>query len=184
MPADIDASIIILPVESLSILLQPFRRRHTADGADGLPPHVTILSPFCSSLDALNRRLPRVEALCRSIKAFKARIKSLGYFGDKAVTYYKPLPEQSFLEIIHRFAQEFPETPPYQGSIPLANLQPHITVSTTPGHPSLPELEAVMGPRLPFSFEINVISLYTKSLGKWELYKNFPLQEGARDNYE
>jgi hypothetical protein len=38
MPADIDASIIILPVESLSILLQPFRRRYTADGADGLPP--------------------------------------------------------------------------------------------------------------------------------------------------
>jgi 2'-5' RNA ligase len=148
-------SVLLVPFPEVAEVVAPWLERSVgARPSHGIPPHITLLSPFPApdgDVVAATR-----EALA-GVTAFDVRFGELRCFADAPVLYLAPEPERAFVEATQALVRRFPEWPPYGGAYPA--IVPHLTVAWGEG---LGEAEAAVAPHLPLRGRAREATLLTE----------------------
>lgn len=118
-------SAILLVVPELAPLIDHHRRAWTADGA-GVPPHVTLATPFLAPAEITPDVRRRIAAVAASVHPFRFTVTGVGQFPDGPM-YLTPEPTGPFLDLIGRLRREFTEVAPYWDRY--TEVIPHVTVA-------------------------------------------------------
>jgi hypothetical protein len=166
---------IIVPVLEAEPLLGAFRERHTVEGGQGMPAHVTLLYPFTdtSLLDA-----GRVRAVANVIAGFEAFAFSVGTPGrfpeNDRVLALRPDPEAIFRAMTRALVAAFPEHQPYGGKY--ADALPHATVAIG-DDALLSAIERELAPHLPIAADATEATLVEldDATSTWRVRHRLPL---------
>jgi 2'-5' RNA ligase superfamily protein len=154
---------LLVPFPELLPLVEQWLERTNATGpSQGIPPHVTVLSPAAPSDigDALD-----------GFEAFDVEFRETRRFAE--VVYLAPEPPEPFAEMTRAVWSRFPEWPPYGGEF-LPDITPHPTVAWGA---LLDEAEADVRPRLPVRVRAReALLLGEVETGRWEQRASYPLR--------
>jgi hypothetical protein len=109
-----DSGVVVLVPEA-DAAFGDVRRAHDPSARDGLPAHVTVLTPFVHASAWGPEPLRRLRGALQGIAPFDARFRRAGRFGGTTL-FLVPEPEEVFLRLATRVAAAFPEHPPYGGA--------------------------------------------------------------------
>lgn len=118
--------IIAVPESEASVA--ELRLAHDSSARLGVPAHITILSPFAAPDDVDEDALAELVA---AHAAFDFELASLEHFDD-GVAYLAPVPPAPFTALIRAVAERWPDYPPYEGTLEVDAVIPHLTVGETP----------------------------------------------------
>jgi 2'-5' RNA ligase len=165
---------IVIAVPEAEPAIEHLRRQHTTSGAEGVPPHVTLIYPFADSELLGAARLQEVAEVVSRFAAFAYRLVETARFTSvPPILYLVPEPAEPFCALISALADAFPEHPPYGGAY--SESTPHVTVAEA-NDPTLDAIEAEVAPWLPISARAEVVSLLEHgSSGAWRLRRQLPL---------
>ena len=172
-------SALILPVREIESIAQPYRRNYTTDGAMGLLPHVTILYPFvASSKWNTSVRQTLKTSLC-TVSSFSFELAQLNRFLTPRALFLDPVPNKVILDLTWTIAKAFPDYPPYEGTIPINKLHPHVTIARGSTDQELVELEEsfsrVIADRLPLVIAADEVWFVVKSGNRWQRHTTMEL---------
>lgn len=167
---------IVVPVPAASPATERWRRVYTGDGADGMPPHVTLVHPFADD-DRLSEA--EVEEVRRVVGAFPPfefaleRFETFPAAGDSPpVLYLAPSPAEPFRELTEALARAFPAWPPYGGAY--ADVVPHVTVASHVDAPT-DEIRIAIEPVLPLLERAEEAWVVHRPEGRWRMRSRVPL---------
>lgn len=169
---------LIVTVPEAEPLVGSFRSEYDPIAALGLPAHITINYPFIPGVKASADTLSRLRKMFAAAQPFSFTLDRIGRFPN--VVYLAPAPSAPFVQLIEQIAQEFPESPPYEGQF--EDITPHLTVASSGDSDLLVSVEqafsdAVSG-RLPLHAVADHVWLMDDRAGRWEQRVSFSL--GAR----
>jgi len=153
---------LLVPFPELLPLVEQWLERTDATGpSQGIPPHVTVLSPAPSGIgDVLD-----------GFEAFDVVFRETRRFVD--VVYLAPEPAEPFVALTRAVWGRFPDWPPYGGQF-LPEITPHVTVAWGA---LLDEAEVDLGPRLPVRARACEAVLFGEvEPGRWERQASHPLR--------
>jgi 2'-5' RNA ligase len=167
---------VVVPV-ALPTLLARLREPEVEVARLGVPPHVTILSPFLDSaaIDAVVHE--RLAAIARGEPAFDVAFRSVRRWPPSAdgpgVVWLAPDPAEPFVRLTRAVWAAWPETPPYGRADD--DLEPHLTIAID--EPSrFDAVEAEAARWLPFDREVRLMALLTEGAdGRWSEAGTYPL---------
>jgi 2'-5' RNA ligase len=166
-PSDRSALVVCV---ALPAPLEALRRRGVAEGANGLPAHLTLLYPFADP-DQIDVAL---EATIGSIaSAHPAHVvRLLGPRSWPDVIYAAVEPEAPVRALHADLAAAFPTLPLYGGSF---EFDPHVTVAEggdldSPGLATDPAWDL-----LPAMADVDGVDLIVRDPGGWRLRRRFDL---------
>ena len=165
---------IVVPLPELAPAVDGIRRLHTRAGAEGMPPHVTLLIPFVDSEELRPEVVERAANAIAGFPAFVTTLAELRYFDDQdAVLYLAPEPAETFCSLIAALTNAFPDYPPYRGAHP--EPVPHVTVAVG-DRTFLRTLEDEVAPRLPVAtFVDHAVLLARDTHARWRPQERLPL---------
>lgn len=118
-------SAVIVAVPAAEPAVAALRSRLDPSAPWGVPAHVTVLYPFVHP-DAIDDEvLSRLARVLRTVPAFELTLARVDWFGDDVV-WLAPEPAQPFHDLTTGVSREFPDHPPYGGTID--DPVPHLTV--------------------------------------------------------
>jgi hypothetical protein len=177
---NITISAIIIPLMNVMEFIQPVRSKYTEDGAKGLIPHVTIFYPFYRDKDALVKNQEKLFSLGRVITPFSFDLVKISRFEKSGVLFLDPEPKNTIIDIIHSFAHTFPDILPYDGEIPLDEINPHATIAISPDNKELDTIENKIlrnaGNWLPVHVRVEKLFLVVLFNEKWYIYFDIDLE--------
>ncbi len=172
-------SALILPVREIESIAQPYRRNYTTDGAMGLLPHVTILYPFVAFSEWSASVREALESCLGTVSPFRFALAQLNRFPTHRVLFLDPVPNKAFLYLTRTVIKAFPDYPPYEGTIPIVELHPHVTIATGSTDQELVELEESfrreISDRLPLMITADEIWFVVKSGTRWQRHATIML---------
>jgi 2'-5' RNA ligase len=142
---------------------------HSSAQADGIPAHVTLLSPFLS-VEEVDQAVERdLLAIMSQQPAFVFRLARVGRF--PGAVYLEPDPSAPFITLTEAIAARWPQRPPYGGAFP--EVVPHLTVTDGQEPPGLvDELER----HLPIeAVAAEAWLMAPDRAGFWSVRQRFPL---------
>jgi 2'-5' RNA ligase len=146
------ATAIVVPVSEAETATELWRRRYTQDGADGMPPHVTLLYPFVDDGLLVAGQVRTLRNTLGEFQPFEFVLGAFAEFPASATTarvlYLAPEPSDPFREMTHAISAAFPDYPPYGGEF--ATVVPHLTVAEDDDAP-LAEIRANVTKSLPIT---------------------------------
>ncbi len=150
------------------------RVRLTRAGAEGIPPHVTLLYPFTDSALLTAARVLAVAEIVGAARAFDVSLASMGGFDvDPPILYLAPEPAAPFAALTQALVSAFPEHQPYDGHFP--ELVPHLTVAIADAA-TLASVAAEIGPALPIEARVEEAWLMQRDEdGRWRLRERLGL---------
>lgn len=168
---------LVVAVPEAEPLVEGWRRRY-ADGARGVPAHVTLLFPFVPADRVDDGLLRDLEALLGAQRAFRFSLVRVGRFPEHA--WLAPEPAAPFVALTRLLVERFPTYQPYGGQLALDELVPHLTV-VTGGAELQDEVEAALTPRLPVAAEARQVTLLVENdRGRWRAGPVFALGAASR----
>ncbi len=132
----------------------------------GVPPHLTLLTPFVPRDRWAPAMLPRLRDLLASTSPFAARFSRVERFPD-GTQWLAPDDPVPFVGLITRIVAAFPDFPPYGG------IHDGITAHVTIGEVD-PLAATALGPFLASVREV-VLGSYTSDAGSWREHHRIPL---------
>jgi 2'-5' RNA ligase superfamily protein len=169
VPAGRTALVVLVPEADDAV--GAHRLRHDANAARGVPAHVTVLFPFRSPVDETTSE--QLARMCRGFKRFEARFASVGRFPGEVV-WLAPEPSAIFAALLATTASQFPDCPPYAGTIqePI----PHLTVGENMSIADADELTDALASALPVTTSVTELSLLVEDAGRrWSVGPAWPL---------
>jgi len=170
-------SAIVIFVPEADLLVADYRARYDPSAAQGMPSHITLLYPFLDPASIEEDVLSTLRALFAAFPAFPYALTAVRAFPD--LVYLAPEPASPFRELIAALAERFPGTPPYGGSIPVAEVVPHLTVAHLSDPAELEELKARFSaraaPKLPLRLRASEVLLMDDCSGRWTPRQAFQL---------
>jgi len=162
------ALVVLLP--ELEPLIGGWRRRYTADGPRGMPPHVTLIIPFADSSEVggLLEQLGRVFA---ALANFETALRETARF--PGVLYLRPEPAEPFVAITEALVNTFPDFPPYAGEFD--EIVPHATVAEADDE-VLAAAERELEGQLPVQARVERAWLVEDTPSGWRRHTAFPLE--------
>jgi 2'-5' RNA ligase len=110
---------IVVPFVGLAPVVDDLRERTcVSKPSHGMPPHVTLLYPAPSDVDA-------IAGVLLAFSAFEVVFARLDRF--PGTVWLAPEPAEPFLRVIEALIRRFPEHRPYDGAF--AEIVPHLTVA-------------------------------------------------------
>ena len=169
---------LVVTVSEAEPIVGSFRSEYDPIAALGLPAHITVNYPFIPGVEASADTLSRLRKIFAAVQPFSFALDHIGRFPN--VVYLAPAPSTSFVQLIEQIAQEFPESPPYEGRFD--DITPHLTVAYSEDSELLVSVEQAFSDtvsgRLPLHAVADHVWLMDDSAGRWERRVPFPL--GAR----
>jgi 2'-5' RNA ligase len=144
------ASAIVVPFAGLEPTVGRWRRALTADGAQSMPTHVTLIYPFVPRTQLRDHLIAALREVLATFSPFDVRFEAFARFdADPPVLYLQPDPAQPFLELIAAIAARFPDHPPFAGiHDPII---PHLTVAQTRDASAMRAAEESVARHLPLT---------------------------------
>lgn len=169
-------AVLLAPISSADVVVNPYRRDLDSSFALGVPAHVTTVFPFALPGDLGSGQLHRLGAAVRSTPAFGVRFATTAWFGE-SVLWLRADDESGFRALTDSVYAAFPDHPPYGGAFD--DVVPHLTVGTA-GPATLEQLraaEAAVDGKLPVECTVRevVLGVFTEAAGSWEVTHRFPL---------
>jgi 2'-5' RNA ligase len=110
---------IVVPFVGLAPVVDDLRERTcVSKPSHGMPPHVTLLYPAPSDVDA-------IAGVLLAFSAFEVVFARLDRF--PGAVWLAPEPPEPFLRVIEALVRRFPEHRPYDAEF--AEIVPHLTVA-------------------------------------------------------
>jgi len=165
---------ILVPVPEAAALVDAHRLRLTRAGADGFPPHITLLYPFTDSALLTDGRIRQTAAIVAAEQPLDVSFASTaGFDSEPPILYLAPEPAEPFARLTRALVAAFPEHPPYGRSD--ADVVPHLTVAIAAAEVLAPvELELL--PLLPVTARVTEAWLMQRGGdGRWALRQRLPL---------
>lgn len=122
--SEYESSLVILVPEAEPVV-RAFREKFDPSASKGMPAHITINYPFQVDISSLPDRFEKLETLFSKYPPIQFALALINQF--PGVLYLEPLPVSPLIEIIQAVAEEFPESPPYNGEF--GEIIPHLTVA-------------------------------------------------------
>ena len=166
---------VILPVPEAEPLVQTWRARFDKHAAQGVPAHITLLSPYLP-VAAARRALPRALGLLGH-RAPRFTLRGLVRWPGLAVLVPEP---QAWFLLLARALSVDQALLPYQGRYG-AQVRPHLTVAYGAELPALTRarfdaIAADLEPRLPLRCEGRAVHLLVRDGTRWALDTVLPLR--------
>ena len=161
---------IVALVAEAEPLVGAWRRAHTDDGRDGMPPHVTLIYPFVDDA-SLPGRVADVGAVVARFRVFDCVFARTGRF-DR-VLYLSPAQDEIFRAMTAALARAFPDTPPYGGRYD--DVVPHLTVAQSDDDALLAAIELDLRARLPIETRVAAATLMHLVDGRWREHTSVSL---------
>jgi 2'-5' RNA ligase len=162
------ALVVLLP--ELEPLIGAWRRRYTADGPRGMPPHVTLIGPFAQT-DEVGNRLEGVARVLGAFAPFETTFRETARF--PRLLYLRPEPAECFVAMTQALADAFPEFPPYAGAF--EEIVPHATVAESEEE-VLAGIERELRTQLPVRARVERVWLVENSPAGWRRHTGFALE--------
>jgi 2'-5' RNA ligase len=163
---------VIVHVPEAEPVVGKWRLRHTYDAPLGIPPHVTLLSPFVPADDLNSEVEERLARILGAVQPFDATFARTARFPD--VLYLEPEPSERFAELTGAIAAEWPEHPPYEGAHEV--VIPHLTVAEGDAEELLERIASDVEPKLPLRTHVREAQLYAEDDdGRWHEHSRLPL---------
>ena len=160
------ATPIVVPFDDTPASVASHRRALTGDGADGMPPHVTLLYPFVDAADLTDAVVARLRGVLAAFAPFNVTLARFARFdAQPPVLYLEPEPVQLFLAMITALEQEFPAFPPFGGIH--ETLIPHLTLAYSDVAAALDAVEADVGCHLPIHARVTEVSVMEHGAYNW-----------------
>jgi 2'-5' RNA ligase len=165
---------ILVPIPEAAALVDPHRLRLTRAGADGIPPHITLLYPFTDSSLLTNARRREAARIVGSVREFDVSLASSRLFDvDPPILYLAPEPAAPFASLTRALVAAFPEHQPYDGRYP--ELVPHLTVAIADAELLAP-IEPELDKGLPIEARVTEAWLMQRSADdRWRLLQRLEL---------
>jgi 2'-5' RNA ligase len=170
------AVIVALPIPPA---IEAIRRAHVPVAELGVPPHVTILSPFvpADNLQPPVRR--RLQTIAANTRAFEVTFSEVEHFPD--ALYLAPSPDEPFRRLSVEVVKAFPGFPPYGNPSyrPEEGL-PHLTIAMANGA-SFVDLGETAALHLPFRCTARFLTVVSERPdGRWQVRWRVPLGPKTR----
>jgi 2'-5' RNA ligase superfamily len=151
-----------------------WQRQHTRAGADGMPPHVTLLIPFA---DSESLPLAEVGEVLGGFAPFAFALTEPRRFvgPDAAVLWLAPEPAALFVALTEALARRFPDYQPYGGVFD--EIVPHLSVAVSADEGLLGRIERDIAPVLPIAATANNVSFVHRVGGRWALHSTLALRD-------
>jgi 2'-5' RNA ligase len=163
---------VVVRVPEAEPIVGEWRLRHTSSGPRGMPPHVTLLSPFVPADELTDDVEERLERLLAEADSFDTTFVRTARFPD--ILYLEPHPSEPFAALTGEIAGEWPEHPPYEGEH--ATVVPHLTVAKSEDDALLDRIAAEIAPGLPVRTHVHEAQLYAEDTdGRWHERRSLPL---------
>jgi 2'-5' RNA ligase len=169
---------LVIAFSEVSPVVDDWRERTSADRTSmGIPPHVTLLSPFVPAEQVHDRVLAELTRLFGATPQFAVEFRELRRWPGMA--YLAPEPPDPFAALTGAIVERWPEYPPYEGVH--ETLIPHLTVAYGDA-PLLSEVEADVNPKLPFEAHVTEAVLLEELEPdiRWGDRARFPLRSEPR----
>lgn len=168
-------TVLLVPVPEAAAAVDRHRVHLTRAGADGIPPHITLLYPFTDSAQLTAERVQEAAGIVRAVRAFDVLLASCARFDvDPPVLYLAPDPAAPFAALTRALVTAFPEHQPYEGRYP--ELVPHLTVAIADAA-TLASVAAKLGPALPIQARVEEAWLMQRDAGgRWGLRQRLELE--------
>lgn len=171
--ADEAQSTLLVPVPEVEPLLGSLRG--VVVGADGLPPHITVLYPFLPVGQLDESVAAAVAEVVAGHQAFDFALTGLGTF--PGVVWLRPEPAQPFLELGDAVLARWPTLSRYGGRY--AEAVAHLTVARGRLRRSW---RARIEAAVPVMARARaVVAMIERPGGNWELWRRFPLASSGED---
>lgn len=144
-----------------------WRRRHTFDGAAGMPAHVTLLYPFAPEPD-----LEPVRGIAAAGEPFRFTLRIVREWPG-GVVYLDPEPAEPFRRLTAELVERFPDCPPYGGYYD--EVIPHLTVVHTDDAAVRADAAASVAEALPIDCDADDFWLMHEVNGRWQRHTPFRL---------
>ena len=168
----------MIPVPEAEPAVAFLRRALTADGAEGMPPHVTLIYPFADDSQLVPSRIREVRAVIGRFRSFEFSLAEARRFDNlphESYVWLAPTPALPFVELVEALAEAFPEHPPFGGAFP--TIVPHLTVAASTDDTKLRHVEASLSSRLPIEATATTVSIMEQVDGTWRLVADAPLAQ-------
>jgi hypothetical protein len=166
---------LVILVPEAEALVKEFRDKHDPSAAEGMPAHVTVLSPF-KKLEHMGEDVVAVlHSLFSLHPRFRFSLRELHRF--PTALYLAPHPETPFKVLTRAVADQYPETPPYGGTF--SETVPHLTIAQGNDAQRLDavsdEFHRAVGGKLPIHGYAEKIWLMAQQEGGWGPQRSFEL---------
>jgi 2'-5' RNA ligase superfamily len=162
---------LVVPVPEAERLVGRYRRLHTPSGSQGMPAHVTLVSPFVPASRFDRDREAATRTLIATAAGFEFSLVATRRF--ERTLYLAPEPAAPFVELIEALADSFPEYPPYAGTV--TEIVPHVTVAQGDDELALGQFAAALEPSLPVACAAVEATLFERREdGRFHARVSFP----------
>lgn len=120
-----DACALLIPAVEIDSLVGAFRMRYDPSAPPGVPPHITIMSPFLDPDQLTSQVLRDLDSLFDTATAFEYSLTEVREF-ENGVLYLAPEPDQPFIDLTALVSKRFAILP-FGGAY--ATVVPHLTVA-------------------------------------------------------
>ena len=170
-----DRAALVVIVPEAEPLVGKFRSKHDPIAALGLPAHITINFPFTPGVDPSPDTLSRLRKTFAAAQPFSFTLDHVGRFPN--TLYLAPVPSDPFVRLTNRIADEFPESPPYEGQFD--SVIPHLTFASSSDSDLLVSVGQAFSDtaplHLPLKATANQVWLIDDTSGRWEKRVAFSL---------
>jgi hypothetical protein len=155
--------------------IEAIRHRHVPVASLGVPPHVTILSPFMPAVDLDAGVRATIRDIAAGQPAFDVTFDRSAWFPD--ALYLVPDPASPFASLTLAVCRAFPAFPPYADpSFRPEDVRPHLTIAIGE-RPGLDRLVDAVTPSLPVGGRARALSVIVEGPdGRWRLRWRVPLR--------
>ena len=165
---------IIIAVPEADRLVGRWRRQYTADGAEGVPAHITLLYPFTDTFLYTARCGREIERVLGDFAPIRFRLSSTAYFRARPnVLYLTPDPAAPFAAMTAALFAQFPEHPPYGGAH--NEVIPHLTVAEHDDLDFLVRIADDVSRHLPIQTTALEVQLMEHAPQGWRVRRRFSL---------
>jgi 2'-5' RNA ligase len=168
---------VVIAFPELSPVVDGWRERTSADRTSiGIPPHVTLLSPFMPA-EVVDESLGDLREVFEATPAFAVAFRQLRRWPGMA--YLAPEPPEPLIRLTDAIAERWPDYPPYEGVH--ETVIPHLTVAYGDDH-LLAEVQADVASKLPFDAGVTEAVLLEELEPdvRWAERARFPLRSERR----
>jgi len=174
-----EESALVLHLPGLEESIQPLRERYTVDGAQGVPPHITIVYPFVEHKAWTAAAAQSLQTASSSIPPLRLTLGRLAWFDEAGVLFLEPEPADDIVGVIRALAGVFPGCPPYGGAIGLDELVPHVSIAVISHGEDRARVErevrVVVDDLLPVEVVVDQVSLLARRSRRWSKVLDVPL---------
>jgi len=171
-------SALIVHVVEAERLLSKLRSLYDPSAANGVPAHITVLSPFKELAAISSGDILALERTFLSHSSFTFSLSEIGRW--PRTTFLIPRPVEPFIELTNAVARAFPTYPPYNGKY--ASVVPHLTVSDGSAQGAAEaeaELRILLRTHVSVRARCGEIELIENSSGKWKVRYRLQLAGSA-----